>query len=930
MEAAHFPWRPLGELFVERGLISEEQLEDALAEQAATGQRLGEILVGQKLISSPELTQTLMEQLGREVAKEEGFGSGLWSEIKRRQSRAESPPELSLVEDDRPPVSQELSEALGEPLEEPPADQWLRDQLGLQTIDNSTIAELEQDLEELRSELDVVPLQAPSAAEAGSHDALSASELEEAGRALHILDTTMEQPKTESENAGSGLSAHGVAELEAALHERDARIEELQSLLAENRLERDASGESLALLEARAADAEQELLAARAAHSPELEQRVEVVQDRVTELEGQLSTQGGRVAAADAALVQEREAHTQTRQQLEEAVVEAGRVREMVPELERGLDALRVERDTARDELDEARVAIAGLEEQMSEHGDARAAADAALAQEREAHGETRRRAEAAAAEAADARAAFERELESARENSGVADAALVQEREAHTQTRQQLEEAVVDAGRVREMVPELERGLDALRVERDTARDELDEARVAIAGLEEQMSEHGDARAAADAALAQEREAHGETRRRAEAAAAEAADARAAFERELESARENSGVADAALVQEREAHTQTRDRLHVVESEFETAESERDSASAELEGERAAATELNGRISELAGQLADAQAQLERKRQAKADLKRQLEIVEGRVIELEGRLSTQGERVAAADAALVQEREAHTQTRDRLHVVESEFETAESERDSASAELEGERAAATELNGRVSELAGQLADAQAQLERKRQAKADLEQGLTDAEARAMELEQRASTIAERLAASQSALTQERDAHQSTRRRVEQASSDLDDAEATIRAGEERYAELAAEVATLVEEQAELFAATSAERATAALRLSSLEARLAEEAASHVETRRVLAQAIDELTGHSPDPAAGDEDRSDQDDYLCFASSEAGYRLVVCTGRVPTAGTPYELDGVEFAVTRVGRSPLPFDRRRCVYLQAIS
>ena len=243
MEAAHFPWRPLGELFVERGLISEEQLEEALAEQAATGQRLGEILVAHKLISSPELTQTLMEQLGREVAKEEGFGSGLWSKIKRRHSRAESSPELSLVEDDRPPVSQGLGEALGGPLEEPPADQWLGDQVGLQTVDNSTIAELEQELEELRSELGVVPLQLPPVAEAGSHDALSA------------------------------------AELEAELHERDARIEELQSLLAESRLERDASGESLTRLEARAAEAEQELLAARAAHSPELEQRFEVVQD---------------------------------------------------------------------------------------------------------------------------------------------------------------------------------------------------------------------------------------------------------------------------------------------------------------------------------------------------------------------------------------------------------------------------------------------------------------------------------------------------------------------------------------------------------------------------------------------------------------------------------------------------------------------------
>ena len=67
MEAASLPWRPIGELFVARGVITHDQLEEALAEQAASGKRLGEILVDRQLVSSPELTQTLMEQLGRQV-----------------------------------------------------------------------------------------------------------------------------------------------------------------------------------------------------------------------------------------------------------------------------------------------------------------------------------------------------------------------------------------------------------------------------------------------------------------------------------------------------------------------------------------------------------------------------------------------------------------------------------------------------------------------------------------------------------------------------------------------------------------------------------------------------------------------------------------------------------------------------------------------
>jgi len=90
VEAASVPWRPLGELFVGRGLITEAELETALAEQAATGKRLGEILVDRGLVSGPDLTDALMDQLGTEISKEEGFGSGLWAEIKRRHRRVHS------------------------------------------------------------------------------------------------------------------------------------------------------------------------------------------------------------------------------------------------------------------------------------------------------------------------------------------------------------------------------------------------------------------------------------------------------------------------------------------------------------------------------------------------------------------------------------------------------------------------------------------------------------------------------------------------------------------------------------------------------------------------------------------------------------------------------------------------------------------------
>ena len=87
VEAARVPQQLLGELFVEKGLITAEELAEALAEQKETGKRIGQILVRKGFVSGPSLTTVLAEQLGVEMEKQEGFGAGLWSEIKRRHPR---------------------------------------------------------------------------------------------------------------------------------------------------------------------------------------------------------------------------------------------------------------------------------------------------------------------------------------------------------------------------------------------------------------------------------------------------------------------------------------------------------------------------------------------------------------------------------------------------------------------------------------------------------------------------------------------------------------------------------------------------------------------------------------------------------------------------------------------------------------------------
>jgi chromosome segregation ATPase len=54
--------RPLGEIFVERGLVSEAQLDAALVEQRESGGKLGEILVEQGVLSRLDLAGALADQ----------------------------------------------------------------------------------------------------------------------------------------------------------------------------------------------------------------------------------------------------------------------------------------------------------------------------------------------------------------------------------------------------------------------------------------------------------------------------------------------------------------------------------------------------------------------------------------------------------------------------------------------------------------------------------------------------------------------------------------------------------------------------------------------------------------------------------------------------------------------------------------------------
>src|SRR5439155_8354376 len=90
--ALQFPWRQLGELLVAEELLTEDELEQALAEQAQSGRLLGQIIVGNGYLSAFSLARVLSEQHGVQL-----------------QARQEEPaaeqtmrPELEVVREWRP------------------------------------------------------------------------------------------------------------------------------------------------------------------------------------------------------------------------------------------------------------------------------------------------------------------------------------------------------------------------------------------------------------------------------------------------------------------------------------------------------------------------------------------------------------------------------------------------------------------------------------------------------------------------------------------------------------------------------------------------------------------------------------------------------------------------------------------------------------
>jgi len=76
-----------------------------------------------------------------------------------------------------------------------------------------------------------------------------------------------------------------------------------------------------------------------------------------------------------------------------------------------------------------------------------------------------------------------------------------------------------------------------------------------------------------------------------------------------------------------------------------------------------------------------------------------------------------------------------------------------------------------------------------------------------------------------------------------------------------------------------------------------------------------------LEQAVAGIESLEPQPVARG--------FLVFVWTPKGYALREGEGESPAAGNRLNVDGVDHAVAKLGRSPLPGDARRCAYLQPV-
>ena len=393
VEAARVPQQLLGELFVEKGLITPEELAEALADQKESGKRIGQVLVQKGFVSRPELTTVLAEQLGVVLAKQEGFGAGLWSEIKRRhprgrddESEAYEPSEPVL-----PPEPQDLRLALIDELDgdgdtEPGEAETLRQQVAFAStrLDEERTAHdgTKRMLEEARGELGNLAQELADWRERASR-AESSDEKAKAAARLAELEATATELRAELDARERELSAV-TADVQAQLAAKTYRLEnELKALRDQHQGSKDAIAALTAQVdEQRAGVVESQRLL------DEARAEVDALQRTVAELHSELDRtrkEGGESVAAAAALAaqidEKRASEDELARRLDEARADSAAFEATIAELREELSSRDKKAEKFERKLGELRAELAAGEEARSREAAARVATETELAQ---------------------------------------------------------------------------------------------------------------------------------------------------------------------------------------------------------------------------------------------------------------------------------------------------------------------------------------------------------------------------------------------------------------------------------------------------------------------------------------------------------------------------------------------------------------------
>jgi hypothetical protein len=290
--------RPLGEVLVERGIVTPEQLTIALEQQRTTGQQLGEIIVGFGFAPGPIVAQALATQHGGLIKTEYGFAMG-WSsdDAPKRVAAAVATPIAASELAERDRMIAELRA-------------WAESAQSAIAARDDAIARLRTELAEL-AEQERAPeptahegaheealeaLRAELAAESEAHGSTRA-QLQEQAAALAARDETLAQLRAELADAGHEEALEAIrAELAAKLEEHAAeiaRIEAARTGLSDAATAREAE---LAGAKEGLTKAEYELTSARSTND-ELERRLQNARSRAETLARRVAEQDEELEA---------------------------------------------------------------------------------------------------------------------------------------------------------------------------------------------------------------------------------------------------------------------------------------------------------------------------------------------------------------------------------------------------------------------------------------------------------------------------------------------------------------------------------------------------------------------------------------------------------------------------------------------------------